>query len=524
MDSPTSQRPSQQGGYSRLSRGSLSGRSWHYSRQRYGTLLQDEITEVNSELATARKQRAEAEAALNDAKAAHVNHEDENLGPVLGSQLIEKLREQEALTAARLADMSSWYGPGSPTLKALNDQLAKIEQTIQSEITRITASLSNRVSIAKAYENTLTARLKALTVRIAQMDKDNVPLQSLERQATVERDLYTNFMNRFKETDPWLEYPAARVRILSAATVPVHASFPNMTIALPFALVLSLALAVRCVLILESRRGGVVSMSDVDRLLGVTSLGLLPLSRRPSALRNPIFREAVSVLFVRTMHQTEKGPPKSVLIASAVSDEGKSTTALAFARDGAARGLSVLLIDGDLRSRSLSATISGEIDTTGFAEVLRGEVSPERAARYVPGMGLSFLSAGRTTGSPGHLLGLPSLEATMRAFEGQFDLVVVDLPPVLAGVDAWLLGRSTSTTVLLARWRRTSIERIALAIKMLAMSQSKLAGIALSRVNVRENSQYDHGDAVLFSPAMRRYYGNGPTAISFHAREVGQST
>jgi succinoglycan biosynthesis transport protein ExoP len=90
--------------------------------------------------------------------------------------------------------------------------------------------------------------------------------------------------------------------------------------------------------------------------------------------------------------------------------------------------------------------------------------------------------------------------------EQRYDLVVIDSPPVLAGVDTWLLAHRASTTVLLTRWRHTSMKQAALAIKMLAVSQAKLAGVVLSMVNVTQNMRYDHGDAVLFSSTMRRYY------------------
>jgi tyrosine-protein kinase Etk/Wzc len=129
-------------------------------------------------------------------------------------------------------------------------------------------------------------------------------------------------------------------------------------------------------------------------------------------------------------------------------------------------------------------------------------------------LGVAFLPAGVPAGSPAHLLGSPSLRNAIQAAEKQYDLVVIDSPPVLAGADTWLIGSNAGMTLMLARWRHTPIKRTALAVRLLALSKSKLVGVALSIVNVGENARYDHGDAILFSSAMQRYYTDVP-AVAF---------
>jgi len=494
------------------------------TRGRDTTLLQEEITQVNAALSTARQQRDEAASALHDATAPQISHDWDHLSSVLGSQLIQKLREQESTATARLAELSSRYGPNSIMLDPAKAQVAGVQQTIRSEIGRIVGGLIDKLTVAKANEEALSARLSALKAKIAQMDKDVVPLQGLERQATVERDLYASFLSRSKETDPWLEYPTAKVRNLSLASIPVKASFPNKLIAVPFAFSASLVLATIMALLIDGRRPGFLSMNDVDKFLGVTPLGLIPLSRPRDLLTNGTFLEAISLLFARVTEQSDSGRPRSILITSAVPGEGKSTTALALAREGAARGLSVLLIDADLRSRSLSIREAGNARTAGLVEVLLGEVSLDKAVHFPAGMGVSFLAAGGSSTSPGHVLGLSSLRTTLQAAESRYDLVVIDSPPALVGSDSWQLARSVSTTVFLTRWRHTSIKQAALAIKLLALSRTKLAGVVLSMVNVTENAQYDHGDAILFSAAMRRYYSESAAITYQHDKPPPPST
>lgn len=478
------------------------------------TLVQDEITQVNTALSIAQQQRDEAESALRDADSARGNHDWGHLSAVLGSQLIQKLREQESLASGHLAELSSKYGPNSPMLEPAKAQLAGIRTMIQSEIDRIAKSLADRVSVAKANEDALTARLTHLKTQIAIMDKDLVPLQKLERQAAVDRDLYMNFLNRSKETDPWLDYPAARVRALSMAVTPVRPSFPNNMLAFPLLFAVSFSIAVVIALLLENRRRGFLSMDDVDKVLGVASLGLIPMSRKRDRSKDNVFREAISLLFARITQDGDRRQSRSLLVTSAVPGEGKSTTALAIAREGASRGLRILLIDGDMRSRSLSANASRYANSPGLADVLRGQISFDQAVCQPAEFGVAFLPAGVPAGSPAHLLGSPSLRNAIQAAEKQYDLVVIDSPPVLAGADTWLIGSNAGMTLMLARWRHTPIKRTALAVRLLALSKSKLVGVALSIVNVGENARYDHGDAILFSSAMQRYYTDVP-AVAF---------
>lgn len=490
-----------------------------FMRGRESTLLQEEITQLNTALGVARQQREDAESTLRTAQRRDASHGGDHLGAVLDSPLIQRLREQEVLVAARVAEMSNRYGLNSPILAATKAQLVEIRQSIATQITRINNSLFDKLTVAKSNEDALSAQLKVLRSKVAQMEADNAVLQGLERQASVERDLYANFLSRSKETDPWLEYPAAWVRVLSSASTPTYASFPNKKIALPFALFSSIVMAIIVALVADSRKRGILSMDEVSQLLGLPSLGLIPFSKRLNVQGDMLFQEAISHLFVRLLPYHESTAQRSILVTSTIPGEGKSSTALALAREGTARGLNVLLVDADLRSCSLSKLASQGAAAVGLAEVLRGDANVDHAIQFSPKMGVLFLGAGTTFSNPGHLFSLPSLRATIKILERHYDLVVIDSPPVLVGVDTSLLGNVTGTTVLLTRWRHTLTNQVALAIKFLTASRTRISGVVLSMVNVNQNAQYGHGDSVLFSPAMHRYYSRVPV-LTHQQRDV----
>src|SRR6185312_16376795 len=114
------------------------------TRGRETTLVQEEISQVNAALATARQRRDEAESALVNARLASSSGGGGHIGAVLDSQLIQRLREQEAVTAAKMADLTSRYGPASPVLGPVKAQLDGTQRAIQTEISRITRSISDK--------------------------------------------------------------------------------------------------------------------------------------------------------------------------------------------------------------------------------------------------------------------------------------------------------------------------------------------------------------------------------------------
>lgn len=492
------------------------------TRGKDATILQQEITEVSSQLTIAQQKAAEASDELQDATRAAASHNLAYLGSILNSLTVQKLREMEAQAAGRVAEMSQRYGPSSPVLGPATAQLAQIRGLLKAEEGRILQSIADKVKVARANEAGLSTRLAELKARVAQSERDTIPLRALQREADVDRDLYTSFLNRFRETDPSNNYAATNVRILSKAATPTSPYFPQLSYLLPLALVGSIGVSMVGVVTWENLRRGLVSMDQVAELLKLTPLGLIPFCRlRGSVREQMIFREAVSDLLGRVLSTEDGIVPRSILVTSAVPQEGKTTVARALAHEAMDQGRRVLLIDADLRLSSLSASTKVTHDVRGLAEVLRGEVTLDQAIHNGRVGQVPLLPAGNCVGSPSHILESPMLPALLRHLEQEYDLVVIDSPPVLIAGDAWRLARCANTTLLLARWKSTPVEQVALAIRRLGVAPAKLAGLALSMVNTNENSTYLHSDAVLFSSSLQRYYAPQAKGSQLARRDFG---
>jgi capsular exopolysaccharide synthesis family protein len=169
---------------------------------------------------------------------------------------------------------------------------------------------------------------------------------------------------------------------------------------------------------------------------------------------------------------------RSILITSALPDDGKSTVALNLATVLAERGnRKVLVIEADLHHPALSERL-GIPQQTGISELLEeaGDQIPQ--IRRLNPLGWYLLSAGHTTGNPTELLQSERLPALMRKLAPHFDWILIDSPPTLPLADAISLSQCCDATLLVARADTTPREAIEDTIRLLG--PEKVVGIVLS--------------------------------------------
>lgn len=475
------------------------------ARGKDSTITQEQITQVSTELTLARQRAAEAQAILDQTRGNGLADLD-MLASVTGSQLLPRLREQLATATATAAESEVRDGADNPRRIAVRARVADINRSIAQERERIRQTVQSRAVVTKLNEDRLTKTLAELTARLGRTDGDVGRGQALERDATADRELYTSFINRARQTDPAVNYQAANARVLSRAAIPLQAASPNKKVLLPAALILSLGLGAMAAFVKESSRRGLTSMGIVERTMGVTPIGLIPLVARRNRISSRTFEDAVAFTLARVTMPSKGIVPRSLLVTSALPREGKTKTSIALAAAATARGMRVLLVDGDLRSRSLSAAAGLDRSDRTLIEVLRREITIEEAIHDNAAWGFPVLPAGSLATSPMGLLATGEWEGILRRLEQMYDLVVIDSPPVLIAGDTWLMARHADTTVVLSRWGSTPLPTVELAINQLVTAQANVAGLVLTMVPPREHGTYNGGDAVVFSPQMTRYY------------------
>jgi len=478
-----------------------------------------QIAALNTRLVEARARQAEADARLAQAERLLEAGGADSAAEVLESALIGRLRGQESDLRRQRAELATVYGPRHPKMINVAAQIDELRGKIAQEVRRIVQNLRNEAAVAARRTAALRDSLAAREREAAAQQRARVRLRQLEREAAAERELFSSFLGRLKQTSASQGLERPRARILSRATPPASPAAPNVPLILALAFMAALPCGVGAALLQEQFDQGVATLAEAEAVTGLPALALLPTAGDPRrrgrapadlVLRRPAsaYAEAVRGLHARLLRNDGRPAPRTVMVTSTLAMEGKTSLALALARSRARAGARVLLVEADLRRPSLAETLRLR-PAPGLADILSRDLPLARAIRLDPRSDLHVLPAGRATPLAADLLAGERLAALLDAFARSYDLVVLDTPPALPVADAATLGRMVDRTVLVLRWRKTPRASVQLAAKTLREADAEVAGVVLARADPRRLKHDGAGEAAAYGRAARAYHDAG---------------
>ncbi len=472
-----------------------------------GTLAVDQVTNVSHDLMNARAARAQAEAQLREAQqlANSISHSASS-PQVSMSPLIQTLRAQLITLERKYAEMSSVYGDKNPKMQTVGEELRVARFLLQQEVDRIVDGLKSQVQIERSREQDLEGQLRALETTNREKNRAAGGLKYLESEATAARSVLQTFVSGMVATSAQSGYQNSDARVLSAAETPTHPSFPPRILLLSLFAVAGVLISLTIIFLSESLDDKIRSTEEAESFLGVPVLGGLPWipslrrhSKNPSAyvLANPfsVYAEAMRSINV-TVHASDVDHPKVLLITSPLPGDGKSSFAASMARLAAAMGRHVLLVDCDLRHPSVGKLLDAP-PGPGLLEILLGDASLEDAARVDRASGLNFIPiGGHTHGSRFQIELLHSMRMAdfARHAGKQFDLVVLDSPPIGIVHDALVLADYADAILMVVRWGTTRKRVARTALRKFTASKYKVTGVVLSQVDVARHAGYGYSD------------------------------
>jgi len=216
--------------------------------------------------------------------------------------------------------------------------------------------------------------------------------------------------------------------------------------------------------------------------------------RKPTTVPTSHAASEAFRLLRSTLHWTQGAEgTRSLVVSSALPQEGKTVTSANLAAVFALEGRRTLLIDCDLRRSRLHRAFRVPRDP-GLVQVLRGYVSVADAIRNTWVDNLSFLPAGRESRNPSDLLASAAMRALLTDMREHFDVIVIDTPPVLAAADAAVLGASTDGVLLVVRAGETDRHAVAQALQHLDSVGARVVGAVLNdmRGDARLYGEYSY--------------------------------
>lgn len=452
-----------------------------------GTLTEQEISSYNQTLAMARAQAAEDAKRLQAAQSQFARGAD-NLGD-LNTPSMVNLRTQQAAASAHVADLASRYGPNHPELVTARQQLDDIDRLIASQGSRVVSGLQTQAQASAGRASEIAAKLSATRNELAGADNAAVRLRELEAELAAPKSLLDAYMARLAQISTQSGIEQADARIAALAPLPVEPTGPRWIVNLVVSAVLGVILFAIVALIKQIFAVGVGSPEEVETIFGVEFLAAVPRLRNEDdlAIINQVV-EAPTSPYAESLRALAAGlfppgqeQPQVIAFTSPQAGEGKSTTAIALGRSQALRGRRVLVIDCDLQRPTFHQRFGFGRSGPGLVEVLRGEA---RLNDCLVSDGLTparFLPVGETM-EPGQSIAFDQLAALLGEARAQFDLVVLDLPPVLQVAEARVIAAASDGVVLLTRWKHTSRQAIEFAITVLARAGNQVLGLVLTEV------------------------------------------
>ncbi|MFA6279331.1 MAG: polysaccharide biosynthesis tyrosine autokinase [Bdellovibrionales bacterium] len=469
-----------------------------------GTVATRQMQEINMQLITARAQTSQAEARLRSAQAmVNAGGSIEGSSDVLSAPLIQRLREQEAEVRRKEAELATRYGDRHPTMINARAERMDIQRKIAEEVQKILKSLASEVDIAHAKDRQLQSELTRLEGKAGSELKDTVQLRQLQREADASRTLYENFLARFKQTTEQQEMQLPDTRIIARADIPERPAFPQKWLFLIAGAFLGGVLGIVFSYLVDFFDRGFRTAPQLEESTGLPVIGQVPslktISNRPPedyVVDKPLSAYSESLRTVRTaIHFSNVDhPPKTVMVTSSGPGEGKTTFCLSMARSLAAAGNKILLIDADLRRPRIARLLEIAANGKDLSSLLTGTHTLKDVIRHDSLVsGLDIIPAFGRAPNAQDLLGSQQMKRIMAEVAPQYDLVIVDTPPILAVSDAAMVARSVDTSLFVVKWADTSRDAVVHALKQLKGFDCRVAGAVLNQVNLNEVASYGDG-------------------------------
>ena len=425
-----------------------------------GTLVSEqELGDLNRRLVAAHLRTEEAQARYDGLRA-----NGGGATEALGSGVITALRAQLAEITRREAELASSLGDRHPALIEIRAQLANTRRLLGEEMGRISASTGNELAVARAAEQEISREFNALTGRSQTDNGSLIELRDLEREIDAARKLYEAFLNRAKQTAEQEQIATPGARILAPAALPLNSSYPPALLVLLIAAVCGVGLGTIIALV----RGQLDdTVRTAEQLRELTRLDVFAAADSSNAV-------AVRSLRNNLRDTTDR----SVLVVSAKDGEAAAATALDLAMAAAVSGERVLIVDIDLKGRTLSK-LSCPADKRGVLEVAQGRMTLRDAVHVDKKSGLSLLPVSTATGTANRLT-REQAAALLAAAKPDFDFVVLSGASLLDDPDTAMFGAAADHIALVVRANVTRREEVTAAIRLLGPYQRKLRGAVLT--------------------------------------------
>ena len=434
----------------------------------------------------------------------------------LNTQLPQLRKELESseLKFNQFRNLKGTFDLGSEA-KVLLDQAVGLRVTLL-QLRQKRQELESRFTAQHPTVQTIQAQIKEITAQIDGLERKAKSFPNVEqdllrlmRDVKVNNELYTGLLNSFQQLRLVKEGKVGNVRIVDVAAVPEKPVKPKRAQVLGIAGVLGLLAGLGLAFLRNSLRPGIKDADDIEQHLGLSVFASVPHSKEQDLLTDLMSSKKTGVHLLATSHPEDPGveslrslrtalqfamldaPNNLVLVSGATPGIGKSFTSANFAAVLGIGGKRVLLIDADLRKGHVNQLFGLPRDH-GLSELIAGSQPLSKVLHKNVAPQLDLITTGTLPPNPAELLMSPATAQLLQTLAGQYDIVIIDTPPVLAVSDTQVLAPHTGTLFLVARAEVTTLGELQETTKRLKQSGVAVRGVIFNDVQTSKR-RYGYG-------------------------------
>jgi len=483
----------------------------------------DRLTQLNTSLITAEANRITQEALYQLAKSGDVDGLTsmasgmQSSGTGGGGPQSEvfsgllALRQQQTSLKLQLTSALQAYGPKNPHLIDLDKQLGTINQEIKEEGKRIVNTTEMNYQLALKAEDGIRKAYEVQEQEAYKMNDAQIRLAVLQQEADSTRALYQDLYTKLQESKLSEGTQSSNISVVSGALPPAQPLHPKRPMNVAIGLAGGLFLGLIATFVLDTLDDSVVTSIEVENLTGVPVLGSIPrFDRPPSSTTHKTPqgsppRAAKGVQIGGLDHQSSEAyralrttlllsqagsPPRTLLLTSSLSEDGKTTTTYNLAACFAMLGTRTLAIDADMRGPSLHRR-AGQSNSQGLSNLLTSASDPTQVILQDTDVkNLFILTSGPIPPNPAELLGSKAFDELLEKLSSQYDLVLIDSPPGLVVADASIMSAKVDGVVVVVRSSKTTRPALVRIVENFRRTQANLLGFVLNAVDTKSAEYY----------------------------------
>ncbi|EFB4035838.1 TPA: polysaccharide biosynthesis tyrosine autokinase [Escherichia coli] len=406
--------------------------------------------------------------------------------------------------------------------KSVLDQIVNVDNQLneltfrESEISQLYTKEHPTYKALMEKRKTLQDEKAKLNKRVTAMPETQQEILRLSRDVESGRAVYMQLLNRQQELNIAKSSAIGNVRIIDNAVTEPKPIKPKKIIIVLLGIILGGGVSVAIVILQVFLRRGIESPEQLEDL-GVNVYASIPVSETFSkksnqsfkrnkskgvneyrdgllAIENPADLAIEAIRGLRTsLHFAMMEARNNILMISGASpNAGKTFVSTNLSAIIAQSNKRVLFIDADLR-KGYTHKLFEVSNDNGLSDLLAGKTEITKAIKKLPVAGFDFISRGNIPPNPAELLMHERFGKLLEWANNEYDLVIIDTPPILAATDAAIIGNYSGTTLLVARFEMNTPKEIEVSVKRFEQSGVKVKGCIMNGVVKKASSYYSYG-------------------------------